>query len=71
MVASVDGLACPLPLPRAHSRLDTGGGGEDALPGFVLSHRVRMVGGVLLVHYPRAWRLVEIRINSQPSMVIN
>jgi hypothetical protein len=27
MVASVDGLACPLPLPRAHSRLDTGGGG--------------------------------------------
>jgi hypothetical protein len=34
--------------------------GQDALPGFVLSHRVRMVSGALLVRYPWPWMLVEV-----------
>jgi hypothetical protein len=34
--------------------------GHGALPGFALSHRVRMVGDALLVRNPRFQMLVEV-----------
>jgi hypothetical protein len=34
--------------------------GQGALPSFILSHRVRMVVGALLVRNPRPWILVEV-----------
>jgi hypothetical protein len=57
MSADEDGLACPLLLPGAHNYSDKGHG---ALPGFALSHRVRMVGDALLVRNPRLRMLVEV-----------
>jgi hypothetical protein len=59
MVAGEDGLACPLLLPGA---MDVQIRGQGSLPDFVLSCRVRVVSGALLVRNSRPWMLVKVFI---------
>jgi hypothetical protein len=59
MAAGEDGLACPLLLLGAMAVQIRG---QGALPGFILSHHVRMVGGALLVCNPQPWMPVEVLI---------